>query len=396
MISGATMPLIYPLRESAYSDIAMLSFWHYNSSLHHHSHPLPPCIPIAAFSTSSSFLPRHRPQNSPESPAGDTLPDSSPFSEPISRTHNAKTASLLSRHLLRQSPFPRHWEELQLHEDAIPLEERVKRQELSLIASRRAPRFPGSISSYRSDVSTSPLQTLFPSSDDEDEEEDVEIIIKAVVIRRKVTAEIFMQAMKKGKFGLTYSSNLASKLGDFLDFVMIQAADLKRSPEFENSSFNHRAKIVIQDLGVVPLIRWLKHNELSYPKIVKLLNMARGGELESVRRLAEWLKTIHVKGEFIGPVLTKAGDNVLERSNEELDEIVEYLESKGVKRDWMGYVMSRSPQLLSYSIDELRTRVKFFTDMGMNDKDFGTMVFEYSRVLGYFSLEEMNQKFHPG
>jgi mTERF domain-containing protein len=28
----------------------------------------------------------------------------------------------------------------------------------------------------------------------------------------------------------------------------------------------------------------------------------------------------------------------------------------------------------------------------MNEKDFGTMVFDYPRVLGYFTLEEMNQK----
>ncbi|CAN1320331.1 Transcription termination factor MTERF2, chloroplastic [Linum perenne] len=364
----------------------MLSSSYYNSSS---LHPLYNRHPISVFSiSSSSLLPRHRPQDSPDSPTGDTTPDFFPPSEPISRTHNAKTTSLLSRHLLRESPVPQHWDEFQSHDEVFPLEEHVKRHELSLIATRRAPTFPGSISSYRPDVSTSPLQALFPRCD---ENEDEDIIIKAVEIRRKVTAEIFLQAMNKGKFGLTYSGNLAAKLGDFLDFVMIQAAHMKRSPDFENSSFNLRAKIVIQDLGVVPLIRWLKHNELSYPKIAKLLNMSRGN-LDSVRRIAEWLKSIHVKGEFLGPVLTKAGDNVLERSNEELDEIVEYLESNGVRRDWMGFVMSRCPQLLSYSMDEIRTRVKFFTDMGMNEKDFGTMVFEYSRVLGYFSLDEMNQK----
>ncbi|CAN1320330.1 Transcription termination factor MTERF2, chloroplastic [Linum perenne] len=311
----------------------MLSSSYYNSSS---LHPLYNRHPISVFSiSSSSLLPRHRPQDSPDSPTGDTTPDFFPPSEPISRTHNAKTTSLLSRHLLRESPVPQHWDEFQSHDEVFPLEEHVKRHELSLIATRRAPTFPGSISSYRPDVSTSPLQALFPRCD---ENEDEDIIIKAVEIRRKVTAEIFLQAMNKGKFGLTYSGNLAAKLGDFLDFVMIQAAHM-----------------------------WLKHNELSYPKIAKLLNMSRGN-LDSVRRIAEWLKSIHVKGEFLGPVLTKAGDNVLERSNEELDEIVEYF------------------------MDEIRTRVKFFTDMGMNEKDFGTMVFEYSRVLGYFSLDEMNQK----
>lgn len=101
-----------------------------------------------------------------------------------------------------------------------------------------------------------------------------------------------------------------------------------------------------------------------------------------------------MKGEFLGVTLVNAGDNILERSNEELDEIVEYLESKGVRRDWMGYVVSRCPQLLSYNMEEVKTRVKFYLDMGLNEHDFGTMVFDYPKALGYFTLEEMNQKVH--
>lgn len=130
---------------------------------------------------------------------------------------------------------------------------------------------------------------------------------------------------------------------------------------------------------------------MPYPKIAKLICLSRGN-LESITRLAEWLKSIHVKGEFLGVVLTKAGDNILEHSIKELDETVEYLESNGVRRDWMGYIMTRCPQLLSYSMEEVRTRVQFYLDLGMNEKDFGTMVFDYPRVLGYFTLEEMNQK----
>lgn len=48
------------------------------------------------------------------------------------------------------------------------------------------------------------------------------------------------------------------------------------------------------------------------------------------------------------------------------------LESCGVRRDWIGYVVSRCPQLLILSMDELETRVRFYTDMGMNENDFGT------------------------
>lgn len=242
------------------------------------------------------------------------------------------------------------------------------------------------------------MQTLFRNqSEDEyssenDDDFDEEMVVKAIEIRRKVTAEIFKQAMrKKGKFGITYSTNLVNRLDDFVDFVMIKAAAMKRMDEFEFLSFNDRARRVIEELNVVSLIRWLKHNAVSYPRIAKLIYMSRGN-VESIRRVTEWLKSIHVKGEFLGSVLTKAGENILERSIEELDEIVWYLESNGVRMDWMGYVMSRCPQLLCCSMEEVKTRVGFFLDMGMNEKDFGTMVFDYPRVLGYFTLEEMNQK----
>ncbi|XP_028556158.1 transcription termination factor MTERF2, chloroplastic-like isoform X3 [Dendrobium catenatum] len=30
--------------------------------------------------------------------------------------------------------------------------------------------------------------------------------------------------------------------------------------------------------------------------------------------------------------------------------------------------------------------------MGMDEKDFGTMVYDYPKALGFFSLEEMNSK----
>lgn len=242
------------------------------------------------------------------------------------------------------------------------------------------------------------MQTLFRNqSEDEynsenDDDFDEEMVVKAIEIRRKVTAEIFKQAMrKKGKFGITYSTNLVNRLDDFVDFVMIKAAAMKRTDEFKFLSFNDRARRVIEELNVVSLIRWLKHNAVSYPRIAKLIYMSRGN-VESIRRVTEWLKSIHVKGEFLGSVLTKAGENILERPIEDLDEIVWYLESNGVRMDWMGYVMSRCPQLLCCSMEEVKTRVGFFLDMGMNEKDFGTMVFDYPRVLGYFTLEEMNQK----
>lgn len=119
------------------------------------------------------------------------------------------------------------------------------------------------------------------------------------------------------------------------------------------------------------------------------------GNLESITRAAEWLKSIHVKGRFIGVALLKA-EHLLDRCTEELDEMVEYLERSGVRRDWMGHVMSRCPQLLSCSMEEIKTRVGFYLDMGMSSNDFGTMVFDYPRVLGHYTLAEMNEKVaHP-
>ncbi|KAL3538967.1 hypothetical protein ACH5RR_002333 [Cinchona calisaya] len=273
---------------------------------------------------------------------------------------------------------------------------------MSLIR-KKTPQFPGSIyvqSPSDPDVNSSlpPIQTLFGghngknllvavNSDDDDDE----MLMKALEIRRKVTVEIFKEAMRKGKFGITYSTNLISFLSDFLDFVMIQAASMKRLPEFSSASYNVRARTLIDDSGVVPLIRWLKHNSLTYPQIGKLICMSRGN-ISSIRRLAEWLKTNYVRGRFIGVVLMRAGGNILECSSEELDEVVGYLEDNGVRRDWMGYVLSRCPEILTFSMEELKSRVEFYLKMGMDKKDFGTMVFDFPKVLGYFSMEEMNQK----
>ncbi|TKY67561.1 Transcription termination factor 3 [Spatholobus suberectus] len=320
----------------------------------------------------------------------------------ILRKHNSKSTAYLLHHLSHKDgadhqPIPKPKpSELQ---DPMPHEEKVKVLELSLVR-KRTPQFPGSIyaqSPSDSDVGSSlpPLRTLFQSSADTDdrdnEEEEKEMIMRALEIRRKVTEEVFKEAMRKGKFGITYATNLVGKLSGFIDYIMIEAANLKRLPKYSNSTFNLRAKIIIDDSKVVPLIRWLKHNALSYPRIAKLILMSRG-KPEAIRSFVEWLKSVRVKGEFLGVVMLNAGENILQRSHEELDEIVLYLESNGVRGDWMGYVISRCPQLLSYSLEEVKTRAQFYLDMGLNEKDFGTMVFDFPKVLGYYTLEEMNAK----
>lgn len=58
----------------------------------------------------------------------------------------------------------------------------------------------------------------------------------------------------------------------------------------------------------------------------------------------------------------------------------------------MGYVLSRCPEILNFSMEELKSRAEFYLNMGMDEKDFGTMIFDCPKVLGYLSMEEMNQK----
>nr|AKM76435.1 embryo defective 2219 [Monsonia marlothii] len=352
------------------------------SSLHLRHHPFHSSAPTTTTLHLCSAVSNHNnqsPQNhDPLTAAGGGGLD------PIPRKHNYKSSHLLETQLPQEPPAP------------LSPEEKVKILELALV-TKRTPQYPGSIfvqSPGDADVTSSlpPLKTLFRDKPDGEDDVDEDMLLRAVEIRRKVTTEILKEAlMKKGKFGITYATNLVRSLPDFIDYVMIEAAAMKRMPEFSDSSFNFRAMTVIQDSEVVPLVRWLKHNSQSYPRIAKLISKTKGN-LESIRRLANWLKTVYVKAEFIGVVMLRSGDNIFQRSNDELDEIVDYLESKGVRREWMGYVISRCAPLLCLSMEELETRVRFYLDMGMNYKDFGTMVFDCPKALGFFTLEEMTQK----
>ena len=105
-------------------------------------------------------------------------------------------------------------------------------------------------------------------------------------------------------------------------------------------------------------------------------------------RITEWLKLIHVKGKDLGVVFVKAS-SILGCSSKEMEEIVDYLIENGVSREWVGFVVTRCPQVLTSTMEELVSRVRFYLDMSMNKEDFGTMVYDYTRVLGFFSLDEM-------
>lgn len=82
------------------------------------------------------------------------------------------------------------------------------------------------------------------------------MIAKALEIRRKVTKEIIKESLvRKGRFGITYATNVTDRLGEFVDHVMIEAAALKRLPEYEETRFNIRARTVIEECNFVPLVR---------------------------------------------------------------------------------------------------------------------------------------------
>ncbi|KAG2639810.1 transcription termination factor MTERF2, chloroplastic-like [Panicum virgatum] len=249
------------------------------------------------------------------------------------------------------------------------------------LAPRREHRFPGSVSAPTTSAAAGGLT----------EAEDA-VLRRALEVRRAVAAEALVAALSGGKVGgLTYINNLTARMGPFVDRVVVEAAAMRRDrPDLAHMSFNARAKVYIQESGLVDLVKWFKHNAMTYPQIAKVV-CACSGDLGKLRMMIKWLRSIYVKGDFLGRVLANGG-SFLNRSFEELEEIIDYLESCGVRRDWIGYVVSRCPQLLNLSLDELETRVRFYTDMGMDEKDFGTMVYDYPRVLGFLSLEEMNSK----
>lgn len=74
-------------------------------------------------------------------------------------------------------------------------------------------------------------------------------------VRRGVASETLKAAFRAGRMSITYSTNLVSNLGAFVDRVVIGAAAMKADPEFSHQSFNARAKGYIQSTGVVPLVK---------------------------------------------------------------------------------------------------------------------------------------------
>ncbi|XP_020590390.1 transcription termination factor MTERF2, chloroplastic isoform X2 [Phalaenopsis equestris] len=291
----------------------------------------------------------------------------------LSRRQNARSAALFRLHEQQEKI---NMSSLHEEEDGEELQRQKIVDEASLVTKRIA-RFPGSIDFPKEDA------VVVLGSDEQ-------AFKQALEIRRGVAAEVLKVMLSAGRLSKPYSAKIVSCLLKFVDQVVIEAAEMKVVREFSHLSFNARAKSYIQRSGVVNLVKWLKHNSLTYPQIGQLICFC-SSNLEAVRRLAEWLKTIHVKGKYLGYVLVKAS-SILEYKLEMLDQIVDYLAEKGVKKEWMGFIVSRCPRVLTLSMDEIKSRVNFYMHMGMDEKDFGTMVYDYPKVLGFFTLEEMNSK----
>ena len=113
------------------------------------------------------------------------------------------------------------------------------------LAPRREPRFPGSVSSPTSSASAGLSEA-----------EDA-VVRRALQVRRAVAAEALVAALGGGKVGgLTYVKNLMSRMGPFVDRVVVEAAAMRRDrPDLAHMSFNARAKAYILESGLVELVK---------------------------------------------------------------------------------------------------------------------------------------------
>lgn len=300
--------------------------------------------------------------------------------EAVFRKQNARSLALLN-----SSSSPKTFETAQ--EDNALFEDEEVRLTMALDKDdvTRTPRFPGSVSSAR----TSRVEQLLIQGKGRSDWEE-QMLRQALSIRRLRTKEVLKEAMKSSELSDRYSENLVSHMDGFVDYIIIGAASSKSNSEFSTSTFTARAKFCIRQSGIVELVKWLKHNQLSYPRIGMLVSTV-ADDLEGLKLRIRWLKSIHVRGRYLGVVLTRQA-NILRRPIEDLDDNVQFLESHGVLIDWMGFVVSRCPEILSFSMEELKCRVNFFLELGMSDNDFGTMVFEYPKAIGFFSIADMINK----
>ena len=114
------------------------------------------------------------------------------------------------------------------------------------LAPRREHRFPGSVSTPTGSAAAGGLA----------EAEDA-VLRRALEVRRAVAAEVLVAALSGGKVGgLTYINNLTARMGPSVDRIVVEAAAMRRDrPDLAHMSFNARAKVYIQESGLVELVK---------------------------------------------------------------------------------------------------------------------------------------------
>ncbi|KAJ7565007.1 hypothetical protein O6H91_02G044200 [Diphasiastrum complanatum] len=208
--------------------------------------------------------------------------------------------------------------------------------------------------------------------------------------KRESVAKVLQDAMRASKIGPEYSKQVIASMPLFVDRILMKAVALKRKPTYAALSFSARARLIIDRSKVVEIVKWLKHNGITVPRVGFLVCQA-GDQLDIIRPRVEWLKNIYVKGRDLGVVLSRE-PSILEQSEEELNNTVSFLEDSGIRKDWIGWVVSRSPGVLALSTDELHEKVMFLSELGMEKEQFGAMIFNFPALLVRFSKEEMQIK----
>ncbi|KAL2630783.1 hypothetical protein R1flu_015469 [Riccia fluitans] len=221
-------------------------------------------------------------------------------------------------------------------------------------------------------------------------DEDERILRKALKKKREIAEETLESAIRAAGVGPTYCRDVMARLSPFLNRIVTEAVYLKKLPTYKLLSFNSRARLYLDQCQVVALIKWLKHQNLTVPRIGSLICLA-DENLERIRPRVELLKSIYVHGRELGAVIERE-PSILSQSIEELQNTVKILENAGIERKWLGLVVNRSPGVFAVGNEVLLRKISMFVDLGIPPEDFGRLVFKFPAVLGHLSLEEMRSK----
>ncbi|KAG0630296.1 hypothetical protein M758_1G168200 [Ceratodon purpureus] len=219
---------------------------------------------------------------------------------------------------------------------------------------------------------------------------DEKALRQALKQRREQTREVLREHFKEAQLSRTFSQLVVENMPAFVDHILIQAVALKSQERYVTSTFVARARACLAQTKVAALVKWMKHNHITYPRIGKLVDL-KGTDLDRLRERIHFLKKNYVRGRDLGVVLTRH-PVILERPLDELCNLIQLLEDAGVRRDWVGFVICRSPGVLALSIDELLDKISFFQELGVKPEYLGPMAFNFPASIGRFPLSEMQAK----